>query len=286
MTRLLTFALNASKVKADQLLYLNDPLLINNELLSLLQTKVGFWSNYSFTDDEIRIVCDAFNLIVRNKGSRNGIVQATRLYVKSIGLSSGFDIFIQNKNLNGEYIYKIEIGINSYWHDYTLLKEILRYILPTGYILNIFFYDVIQDYRNKKLGFFDKSLLYSDTVLISSGTTYDISKIRNQYYSTQTNQWKTLGAKIIGINQLYLIEDNINNEFVPLSNVRFTANPDSLITVENNEAIFDDNIENIDVDNNSLLVYAVSSLADEYDGIQSIDMTRIYNGTNTGENNE
>lgn len=113
LTRLLTLMLNSAKVEADSLLYLNDPILISNNLLSLMQTKVGFWTNYTFTDDEIRTVCDCFCQIVREKGSRNGIVKAIEAYVRTLGISAKFDILIINKDVDGKPVYNIDIGINS-----------------------------------------------------------------------------------------------------------------------------------------------------------------------------
>ena len=178
LTRLLTFALNAGKVEADQLLYLNDALLTNNNLLPLLQTKVGFWSDFEFPDDAIRLVCDVFDLIVRRKGSRRGIVEAIEIYLRSIGISTDFDIFIQNKDVDGNPMYRIEIGINALWHDYTLLAEILKYIIPTGYILLIYFYDKIE--------FIDKSILYSDFVLVTASGGVNNAHLRNEYYSSTT----------------------------------------------------------------------------------------------------
>jgi len=178
LTRLLTFALNAGKVEADQLLYLNDALLTNNNLLPLLQTKVGFWSDFEFPDDAIRLVCDVFDLIVRKKGSRTGIVEAIEIYLRSIGISTDFDIFIQNKDVDGNPMYRIEIGINALWHDYTLLAEILKYIIPTGYILLIYFYDKIE--------FIDKSILYSDFVLVTASGGVNNAHLRNEYYSSTT----------------------------------------------------------------------------------------------------
>jgi len=228
LTRLLTFALNSAKVEADQLLYLNDALLTNNNLLSLLQTKVGFWSNYEFTDDAMRLVCDVFDLIVRRKGSRTGIIEAIEIYLRTLGISTDFDIFIQNKDVDGNFIYKIEIGINALWHDSTLLREILRYILPTGYVLSIYFYDLLK--------FIDKSILYSDFVLVSSGSNYQTAKIRNEYYSSTTQQWKVLGAKLVDINAVaYRGDDNtVTGEYDSAThNMELIGNPEDLVNYIN-----------------------------------------------------
>lgn len=204
LTRLLTIVLNSAKVEADAIAYLNDPLLISNNLLSLLQTKVGFWTNYTFTDDEIRIVCDCFCQIVREKGSRNGIVKAIEAYIHTLGISAKFDILIINKDVNGNPIYQIDIGINSTQKDYSLLIEILKYVIPTGYILNIYFYD----YLSIKQRF----LQYSDFLVTqdlnsnwNSGETS--SKFRHSYYSSINQQW----AENREFTQITIDEDTIQS---------------------------------------------------------------------------
>lgn len=266
LTRLLTFALNAAKVKADQNLYLNDPLLIDNNLISLLQTKVGFWTPYEFTDDALRLVCDVFDLAVRKKGSRRGIIEAVEVFLRTIGITTDFDIFIQNKDSNGNDCYYIEIGINASWHDTTLLREILRYILPTGYIFNIYFYDLIK--------FVDKSLLYSDLVLMSSGSTKQISRIRNSYYSSTTEQWKILGAKRVDIEgDIHQYSEYIDWDETTIPTIYLEGHPDGVIQV--NETIFDSTTaENMTA--TQPIAYLFKATEAEYNGIQSIDMTRIY----------
>ena len=90
--------LNSAKVEADSLLYLNDAILIADRLLPLLQTKVGFWTRKEFTNDQLRLVCDAFDLLMRKKGCRDGIVQAVQIFIKTLGISTNFDILITNKD--------------------------------------------------------------------------------------------------------------------------------------------------------------------------------------------
>ena len=186
LARLLTLMLNSGKVEADSLLYLNDALLISDRLLPLLQTKVGFWTNREFTNDELRLVCDVFDLLVRKKGSRDGIVEAIEIFLKTINLSTNFDILIVNKDGFGNNVYEIQIGINSTYRDDTLLREILKYILPTGYILSIFFYDFLHiDDREKE------TLQYSDYVIVSSESNYRSSMIRGSYYNSNNQAWTT-----------------------------------------------------------------------------------------------
>lgn len=182
LARLLTLILNSAKVEADSLLYLNDALLISDRLLPLLQTKVGFWTNREFTNDELRLVCDVFDILVRKKGSRDGIVKSIEAFLRTIGISTNFDVLIINKDNVGNLVYQIQIGIDSLQHDSTLLYEILKYIIPTGYTLNVFYYD----FAAVK----DELVQYSDYVVVASGSNYRTSHIRGSYYDSSTQQWQ------------------------------------------------------------------------------------------------
>lgn len=187
--RLLTLILNSAKVEADSLLYLNDAILIADRLLPLLQTKVGFWTRKEFTNDQLRFVCDAFDLLMRKKGSRDGIVQAVQLFIKTLGISTNFDVLITNKDNEGNDVYNIDIGIDSHCKDSTLMYELLSYIVPTGYTYNVFYYSEGK--------FEDKSLLYGDFVLLSSATNLQSSQIRSAYYTSTTGDWTYDGWKNI-----------------------------------------------------------------------------------------
>ena len=67
LTRLFTLGLNQSKYNADSMQFMNDPLHVNNRLLTLLQQKVGFYTNREFYDDAIRKVCKMFYALVKHK---------------------------------------------------------------------------------------------------------------------------------------------------------------------------------------------------------------------------
>lgn len=134
LLRLLTMATSNVKLNADNIKYVNNPLIINNRLLGLLCTKLGFYTRKQFKDDELRYTLDIFNYLVRNKGSRKSITEAIKL-------------FFYINNISGKYVIDVndqtrEVGIylDIELRDTTLLEEIFRYILPTGYFFKIYFY--------------------------------------------------------------------------------------------------------------------------------------------------
>lgn len=107
----------------------------SERLLSLLQTKLGFFTNVKIPNDELRTILRAFPTIVRNKGSRTGIEQALQVFLKIKGIEGESLVEIKNKenSLSGNYI--IHISVKNKLPDTTILTEILKYVLPAGYIL-------------------------------------------------------------------------------------------------------------------------------------------------------
>lgn len=147
LTRLFTLGLNQAKYNADSMQFMNDPLHVNNRLLTLLQQKVGFYTNREFYDDAIRKVCKMFYALVKHKGSRTAIIEAIRIFFRVSGTDSDAYVDIQNK-VDGENIYTANIGIHASVRDTSLLEELLKYILPCGYKYTIYFYEQTSELTN------------------------------------------------------------------------------------------------------------------------------------------
>lgn len=145
LCRAYDFLFNAIKYDTDSMLRLLSSVDARNNILSLLQTKVGFFTNKNIDDTSLRKIMAAFMMMVRGKGSLRAIKQAVNVWLKIVHLET--DVQIQVFNKNGGEIgqtkvgpYTVAIGINSSVRDYTSLKEVLRYILPAGYTLYFYFY--------------------------------------------------------------------------------------------------------------------------------------------------
>lgn len=118
---------------------------IRSNVLPLLQTKVGFFTNKVVDDESLRGILGAFPIILKNKGSLLGIKQAVNVWLKIAHLETSVDVSIFTKT--GGYIgqveihpYTVAVGIRSRTKDLTILKEILKYVIPTGFGLYFYFY--------------------------------------------------------------------------------------------------------------------------------------------------
>lgn len=115
-----------------------------NRLLGLLQTKLGFYSNINFSDEELRLILDAFPSILKHKGSIIGIKECVCVFLKSQHLDTIATITVTTKHFeSGQESYAVYIGVKSAIKNLNVLKETLKYVLPTGYIIVFYFYSNI-----------------------------------------------------------------------------------------------------------------------------------------------
>lgn len=113
---------------------LSRPLKINDSLLGLYATKVGFFTNRDIDASVLRYILSAFPYIVRMKGTEAGIrlAVATIMRVENVPRRFGtFSIVIDNDNYSITIYTQLEII-----HKKDLL-EVLKYVIPTGYTCKI-----------------------------------------------------------------------------------------------------------------------------------------------------
>lgn len=131
-----------TKYYIDSIVDINNTSLIKDNLLPLLQTKLGFFTREEFSSKEIRTVMEAFKYMVKNKGSRKGILQAITIFLKTNNLGRNSRIIVLNKDDDTRKpLYIVNIKIESEYLDTTLLTELLRYVIPAGYIVEYSFYE-------------------------------------------------------------------------------------------------------------------------------------------------
>lgn len=205
LTRLFTLGLNQAKYNADSIQFINDPLHVNNRLLTLLQQKVGFYTNRDFYDDAIRKVCKMFYALVKHKGSKTSIIEAIRIFFRVSGTDSDAYVDIQNK-VDGEAIYTVNIGIHASVRDTSLLEELLKYILPCGYKYTIYFYEqsseIINLFANSKIIYVINSS-QSRSYIMSLAERTDAGYQQNLEYDILREADDTIAMS--------LLDDNIEN---------------------------------------------------------------------------
>ena len=124
------------------------------EMLPLLKTKLGFFTNKRFLDDELREILKAFPYLIRWKGSKKAIESATYLFLRAMKLHTESFVKIDNEN------YIIEVNIMSSVIDTSILDEIFKYILPIGYQVKYVFYGR-QDIKRYGVPVDEVNLIYN-----------------------------------------------------------------------------------------------------------------------------
>lgn len=171
--RLYDCIINGIKFDTDSILDIVNTENIDNKLLKLLQTKLGFFSSKDITDEALRYILKAFPTILKHKGSLKSIKQAVCTFLKLNGIKSKVYIRKINNNLTNPYL--IEISLDEKIDNTYILNEILKYILPTGYIISYIYY---KDFNNIDLTL--ESKIGANIIIVKDSVS---SLVRGNYIS-------------------------------------------------------------------------------------------------------
>ena len=155
----------ATKFDIDSILNITNTKYCNDTTLKLLQTKLGFFTNYELVGEDLRTLLNSFPYLVRKKGTLTGIKQCIQLFFKIIDKTRAVEVSVVNNNttttINNyditSQVYVVNINILSRKFDVTLLTEMLKYIIPAGYGIKYYFYTPNE---------FDTAVFQRDTVNI------------------------------------------------------------------------------------------------------------------------
>mgnify|MGYP003300680460 CR=1 FL=1 len=176
----------ATKFDIDSILNLSDTKLCNDSTLKLLQTKLGFFTNYELIGEDLRTLLNSFPYLLRKKGTLTGIKQCIQLFFKIIDRTRAVDVSVINDKIDTSehnyditsQVYVVNINILSKKFDVTLLTEMLNYIIPAGYGLKYYFYTPNE---------FETAIFQEDTVNIVFVTSNQNTVATNNTSVTNTD---------------------------------------------------------------------------------------------------
>ena len=142
-TRLYDCVINGVKFDIDAIAHTIDSEDCNSLLLDLLKTKVGFFTDHNITQDYLRQVLEAFPYIIKYKGSAKGIQACINVFLKIYHIRTDYIIEYVTDPIT-QVTNGINIKIKSKRLDVSILKEMLKYVLPTGYSISIVFYSGVD----------------------------------------------------------------------------------------------------------------------------------------------
>lgn len=113
---------------------LTNPMKINDSMLRLYATKVGFFTNVSIDSEVLRYIVSAFPYIVKNKGNIRGIKRAVATILRAEKVPNSmndYSVVIDNTE------HRIDIYTFVELKNRVALEEVLKYVIPTGYDVHI-----------------------------------------------------------------------------------------------------------------------------------------------------
>ena len=203
LCRLCDLALCDSKSYIDRLIRIIDTEYCSTNLIKLLQTRLGFLTLGNYSDETIRGILLGFSDILKYKGSRKAIKQAIDLFLKLNNINTKIYINISNLNDLTGNPNTINIGIQYKKLDTSILDELFRYILPTGYIVEYTYFDteIILGPSDLKLN----NYLIGNIVFVSNNINSLVRK-NNEGYLTYSD--RLIGT--VGETQIIESDNNSN----------------------------------------------------------------------------
>ena len=118
-----------------------NPIFARDNILEYFAHKVGFFPKSEVNDVTLRYIISAFPEMIKYKGTKKAILMAINAVLKS-----EFNSFIVNTPIveiykNNEYSgYVINLFLPSTIKNENILRELLEYIMPTGFDLSITYF--------------------------------------------------------------------------------------------------------------------------------------------------
>lgn len=233
LCRLFTCIINDTKFSIDTMLELVNSHLCRSDMLQLLQTKLGFFSDKYITDEQLRLVLEAFPVIVKNKGSLKSIKQAVNVFLKCKKINTSVQVVYTTKPTTIQGItvdeHSLVIGIESYLQDITILKEIFKYILPVG--VGYYFYFYSQSDLNLNVVFKDSVKLFVVSNNVNSAIrTNDIGY---NYYTESSYPNNNYAAIINAVDTLQVVSGDSTFTFFDNQVAKFLGKFESTSDIVN-----------------------------------------------------
>ena len=186
-----------------------DPIKVNDRIVKLLATRVGFITDIDIDNTVLRYILSAYPYIIKNKGTRKGIEAAVNAILHAEHSIKAATVEIVNKPAEGsnqaEYSVNIYTPIILSSKTKKALNELLKYILPVGYIFDILPYDKLSG--NEPLET-DLTLTTSNIIAVQGPLT-TTSSVRGSG-SSYIKTYKSSGGKDVEVSNTISSNPDIN----------------------------------------------------------------------------
>ena len=128
-----------AKFRIDSIINSLEPIMVSDNYLELLATRVGFFPRIHIDSNVLRYIVAAFPYIIRNKGTEEGVRAAVHAVMKAeVDPRSTEEVIVTFINMQQTAdtqipIYNVSISTKNDIYNKAALREVLRYVLPFGY---------------------------------------------------------------------------------------------------------------------------------------------------------
>lgn len=126
IAKLYEIVLNYSEMNADLVYNLPFNDNVNDKLIDLMATTLGFKVKHHYNTKQLIAICSIFSTILRNKGNIQSIELIVKALLHSEGITDDFGYELS------EDLSHIDIFVPLALSDINLLVDLLDYVLPAG----------------------------------------------------------------------------------------------------------------------------------------------------------
>ena len=177
---------NGLKYDIDTIEFLTNTANIKNSMLPLLATKLGFFSTANINDAALRLILQAFPVIIKNKGSLLGIKQAINLYLKIQNIDATVLVSYRGESNDLSENHTLQIGSDVTFTNMVLLNTLLDLTIPSG--IKRYFYhfellgsEITNITQSDDVVLLGKIVARSQSVLRNNVSEYDVEDVDSDY---------------------------------------------------------------------------------------------------------
>lgn len=146
----------------------------DKRFLDLVAKTIGFESKHSYNTENLYALCSSFKKIVSHKGTKKAIEELLSVLLNSQNIDKLFKVDVYTNNNTGKFKpYSIVIYVPTELNDIIMLEDMMSYILPAGFVYEIYVGDIEEtdDVKN--------DFSFESSVTLVSGTSSQLSRIES-----------------------------------------------------------------------------------------------------------
>lgn len=146
----------------------------DKRFLDLVAKTIGFESKHSYNTENLYALCSSFKKIVSHKGTKRAIEELLSVLLNSQNINKLFKVDVYTNNNTGKFKpYSIVIYVPTELNDIIMLEDMMSYILPAGFVYEIYVGDIAETDGVKNDFSFEAS------VKVVEGTSSQLSRIES-----------------------------------------------------------------------------------------------------------